>query len=178
MAPKKTQKLFFVQFVPADTIRPKWFLIQIDMDLTEQDQTCNPSSGIFQCSFLAKHPKDTKKSDDRARWWPDWYKYHVCTDTNTMIFGKRTLIRPSTTPDPSKFILWSTPLNLTSPTTFLHRPFNFQPLTSTNRTHNLIHHNDWKVLHTTCLQHSLLLPTLQPTNLLTPNLNRNKRKRS
>ena len=61
-------KLFFVQFVPADTVRPRWFLIQVDLELTEQDTTCNPSNGKYQCSFLAKHQKDSNKSDERSRW--------------------------------------------------------------------------------------------------------------
>ena len=94
-----------------------------------------------------------------------------------MVFGKRVLIRPSVTPDPSKFVLWATALNLTSNSTYLHGPFNFQPLDNTNRTHNKIHQKDWKVLHDTCTKFLLNPPTLGPNNRNTPNLRRNKRKR-
>ena len=169
-------KLFFVQFIPADTIRPKWFLIQVDLDLTEQDSNCNPASGQYQCSFLAKHQQDNKKSDERSRWWPDWYKYHICPDSGTMIFGKRMLIRPSTIPDPSKFILWATPLNLCSSSTFIHGPFNFETLNNTNRTHYKIHINDWKVLEHACRKFLLEPPTLNPNTSNTPNLRHSKRK--
>ena len=169
-------KLFFIQYIPAGTIRAKWYLVQVDMELTMADKNCNPMQGIFQCSFLAKHAKDQKKSDERSRWWPDWYSYKICSQSQEIIYGKRVQIRPSVTPDSSKYILWATALNLTSQSTFIHGPFNFNNISSTQRAQNMVHEADWKVLHQYCRDNLLLPPTLGSESYTKPNLKRKKRK--
>ena len=55
-------KLFFVQYIPAGTVRARWYLVQIDYDLSTIDPVCSESKGIYQCSFLARHSKDQNKS--------------------------------------------------------------------------------------------------------------------
>ena len=37
---KKGDNLFFIKFVPEGTIRPKWFLVQVNSELTEKDPAC------------------------------------------------------------------------------------------------------------------------------------------
>ena len=170
-------KLFFIRFIPAETIRPKWYLVQIDLELTAKDPTCNPDEGIFNCAFLAKHPNDLKKSDERARWWPDWYKYSLCEDTGEIIYGQRTLIRPSTIPDSRQYVLWSTAVNLNNHETFIHGPFNFAELNQTNRTRNTVHRSDWTVLFEYCKKHSIMPPTLGANSQNVPCINRKKRKK-
>ena len=58
-----TGKLFFVQYTPAGTIRPPWYLIQIDTistaELPQWEET-----GRYFCVFLARHPTDKNRSDE------------------------------------------------------------------------------------------------------------------
>ena len=169
-------KLFFVQYIPAGTVRARWYLVQIDYDLSTIDPVCSESKGIYQCSFLARHSKDQNKSDEKSRWWPDWYNYKICQKTKNVIYGKRVQIRPSVIPDSSKYILWAAALNLTDPSTYIHGPFNFNPITPTQRTHNTVSPEDWKVLYSFCHRNLLLPPTLGSESFSKPNLKRNKRK--
>ena len=120
--------------------------------------------------------KHLKKSDERSRWWPDWYEYTICNETREMIYGQRTLIRPSTTPDSSKYVLWSTAINLVDVNTFIHGPFDFADVCQGNRTKNTVHQKDWQVLYEFCCKHSLLPPAMGTQIHSSPNINRRKRK--
>ena len=62
---KSNDKLLFVRFTPANTLRPRWFLVQIVQQ--ESDETPLPL-GVYFCSFFQKHPSDKNKSDDKSRW--------------------------------------------------------------------------------------------------------------
>ena len=94
----------------------------------------------------------------------------------TRSYGKRVQIRPSITPDSSKYILWATPLDLLSHSTFIHGPFNFNAISTTQRTQNTVNIKDWKVVHAFCRENLLLPPTLGSETYTKPNLHRKKRK--
>ena len=96
-------KLFFIKFTPDRTMRPRWYLIQVDIQSTEEVNPMMQTNGKYWCMFLAKHPEDRKKSDEFSRWWPEWYRYTLCKDTDDVIYGNRILIRPSSNPDSTKF---------------------------------------------------------------------------
>ena len=68
-----TDKLFFVSYADTGTIRPRWYLVQVDLDQTLCDPRCSDhqSSGHYYCHFFARHPSDTSNSDIDARWWPE-----------------------------------------------------------------------------------------------------------
>lgn len=154
-----TDKLIFIQYTPENTLRPKWFLVQVDMDLTLANDVSFASTGIYVCSFLARHPSDITKTDERSRWWPDWYSY-TCQSDGTIIYGKRVLFRPNIIPDSSKYILWATPLPLHSPHHYLIGPFNFCDISSSYRTRNTVDPSLWTQLHALCLSKHLHPPTV------------------
>ena len=59
-----TDKLFFVQYTPAGTMRPRWYLIQIDMISTAELNPQWAETGQYFCVFLARRPTDKDKSDE------------------------------------------------------------------------------------------------------------------
>lgn len=50
-----------------NTLRPKWFLVQVDLELTATNDTFFKQTGTYVCSFLARHPSDLNKTDERSR---------------------------------------------------------------------------------------------------------------
>ena len=62
-------KLFFISYCRASTLRPRWYLVQIRLDDDEI-----PGSNQYFVNFFRKHPDDNKKKDDLARYWHIWYE--------------------------------------------------------------------------------------------------------
>lgn len=170
-------RLFFIEFVPAHTLRPKWFLVQVDLELSKTNDIDFTNSGLYVCSFLAKHPTDIKKSDERSRWWPDWYEYHR-DKTGNIVYGDRVLFRPNITPNRDKYILWAAPISLATPVHYLLGPFDFRTASNSFRTRNTIDPQTWHQLHSICLEKHLQPPMLGVQNSPKPNLSKPlKRKR-
>lgn len=105
---KSKDKLFFVKYIPAGTMRPRWYLVQIDIIATKELNPQWQCNRRYFCVFLARHPADKSKSDEFARWWPDWYRYSRCETTQQIMYGDRVLFRPSVIPNRKKFIQWAT----------------------------------------------------------------------
>ena len=63
-----SDKLFFIQYIPTSSIRPRWFLVQVLLDLTLELDLDPVKTGHYLCSFLVRHPKDNKKKDIVTRW--------------------------------------------------------------------------------------------------------------
>jgi len=85
-----TDKLCYVAYRGADTLRPKWYIVQIDLDDSNE---C--SEGKYFVNFLQCHPTDAHKSQDLARWWPDWYEIEWTDKTKTSFdYGRPVLLRP------------------------------------------------------------------------------------
>ena len=57
-------KLFFVCYTPADTLRPRWYLVQVSID----DSPNGINTGVYFCSFFQNHTLDHAKPDSRKRW--------------------------------------------------------------------------------------------------------------
>lgn len=55
-------------YIPADTLQPRWFLVQVSLD----DSSNGKNTGIYFCSFLQNHTSDQIKSATRKRWRPEW----------------------------------------------------------------------------------------------------------
>lgn len=167
-------KLFFIKYTPLNTLRPKWYLVQVDLNMT-QDGNLNPTeTNKYYCSFLAKHPGDINKNDQNSRWWPDWYEF-TKDENDNFIFGKRILFRPSTTPDPTKYVLWAEPIDLSpSSNYFLHGPFNFKESTPTFKTRNIVPETEWDTLIQLCQTHNLT----PPINKITQNPTRKRKRKS
>ena len=158
-------KLFFIKFTPDRTMRPRWYLVQVDLQSTEEINPTAQENGKYWCMFLAKHPGDKKKSDKFSRWWPEWYRYTRCKDTNDVVYGDRILIRPSTNPDSTKFVQWAMELSLIGHTQHnLSGPFDFEEINSSNRMRQKVSRSEWTRLKEACSMNSMLPPTFGSNN--------------
>ncbi len=152
-------KVFFIKYLPEGMMRPKWYLIQVDLESTKELNPEYESNNKLWCIFCAKHPDDKYKSDEYARWWPDWYKYTKNATTGDIIYGQRVLIRPTVTPSSATHIQWADLIELNSDTIILG-PFNFQSVTNVNRARNTVEKSLWIRLRDICNDLNLLPPTL------------------
>ena len=61
--------LFFVQYIPDNTISSRWFLVQV-LPVTKyfSDDTWI-NTGMYRISYLVRHPADQFLPDDLTRWW-------------------------------------------------------------------------------------------------------------
>jgi hypothetical protein len=153
---ESNNKLFFVRFTPANTLRPRWFLVQIEQQ--NSDETPLPF-GVYFCTFLQKHPSDKHKSDDKSRWWPEWRELLWDKDNN-YDFGDRILFSPSQKPDLSLFGKFGTEINLFDNETNLVGPFNFLERNPSSPGQSLISEKYWMQLASECAVHSLTPPIL------------------
>ena len=60
-------KLFFISYIPDGTMIWQWYLVQVDMCVSDTIRDDSASSGYYLCNFLAKHPSNTNKSDEFSR---------------------------------------------------------------------------------------------------------------
>lgn len=156
-----SNSLFFIHYTPTDTMRRRWYLVQIDTESTIGVNPSWESNAQFWCVFLARHPQDNAKSDEFSRWWPEWYKYTRCQQSNEIVYGDRVLIRPSTNPDSSKFLQWTALLPLHGPKAVtLIGPFHFEKVDTSNRVRHKVHHDEWRKLLSACKSNNILPPTL------------------
>ena len=163
-----TDKLFFIKYRHDGTLRQRWYLIQVDMIATEEILPDHKSTGIYYCGFLARHPNDTGKSDEFSRWWPDWYEYTKCKDTGDVIFGDRVLFPPNRLPDSTKYVQWAEELNLASTNHVLVGPFNFERISTMNRTRNKVAGTHWRKCYDLCISLNLLPPTTGSRSSMLP----------
>ena len=137
----------------------RWFLIQVD---TESSAMLRPDYALvshYYCVFLAKHSNDKRLSDEFSRWWSDWYRYSRDTVSNDIVYGDRVLFRPNMSPDSTKYIQWADTITLRPASNILLGPFNFEAISSSNRTRNKISGINWRTLHDMCINDGILPPT-------------------
>ena len=159
---------FFVQYIPEGSIQPRWFLVHIELELTQSlklnpNITCN-----YLVALLARHPCDNKKIDDDARWWPEWHEYTIGTD-NIPDFGQRVLFHPLRKPPLDKYRLWTDTIPLSGPNCYLSSPFHFEARHDVLNPCNYIARDQWLLLHSICSVSSVVPPMLSPA--ATTNIN-------
>jgi len=155
-----TDKFCFIQYTPEGTMLRRWYIVQINLNVSESFDTNYRVSGCCYCHFLAKHPSDTSKCDDSGRWWPDWYHYSRDSVSNEIFFGDRILFRPNIIPDHKKYIQWGYSVRLLNEECYMLGPFDFEPLSPHNRTCCKVASNIWLKLAAICSQRGILPPTL------------------
>ena len=109
--------LFFVRYIPENTVKANWFLVQINHAETLTLEMDSKTTGDYHVTFLSRHPDDGKLCDDKARWWPLWYE-HANNSDDFPLYGARILLGPKRKPDPDKYILWSDSVDLTDTSCF------------------------------------------------------------
>ena len=157
---QSSDKLFFIKYTTEGTMRPKWYLIQVDMDATLEANPRVRTTGIYYCTFLARHPNDKTKNDEYSRFWPDWYEYTKHKITGIIQYGKRILFPPHQTPNPDKYIQWADEIDLHTNDNVLLGPFNFEPISPANRTRYKVHHNHWDLCYQQCIEQNITPPSI------------------
>jgi hypothetical protein len=65
-----SDRLFFVSYRPAaGTLRPRWYLVQIDLPQSLSASPACASDGLYYCHSLGTHPDDTSLPDPARCWW-------------------------------------------------------------------------------------------------------------
>jgi hypothetical protein len=179
-----TDKLFFVAYTDAGTLRPCWFLISVDLSQTVKDARCtnHTSTGIYYCHFYLKHPNDRNEPDHNARWWPEWHLFTTGSDS-IIDYGASVLFPPTHTPNPSKYIAWADTISLCHPTTHLLGPFDMEPPysrpnQSTPSYKQYLSIDLWTSLGDICLDRGITPPHLSVFPSITPRTRSNKRRLS
>ena len=175
---KSADKLFFVQYTPERTLRPRWYLVSVDIESTLEVCSSFASDSTYWCVFQARHPNDSQCSDEYARWWPEWHKYHTDTTTGVMVYDERILFPPHRNPNKDKYVEWATALTLAgTESCSIVGPFNFQPCNEFNRMRRKVSRFHWDQLKTTCDEFGILPPTLGPSLSHIPSRPRKTKKR-
>ena len=159
-----TDRLCFVQFTPACTSRPRWFLITVDHD--DVANATNIPHSLY-CSFYQRHPKDNGKSNNRARWWPEWREIEWNNDKTSFEYGQRIIKSPRYCGDQNRNAVWGTHINFHDNATLLHGPFDFLPRTDDRAGSCFIDDKHWMRLVDICRARNLNPPKLCPTDQMT-----------
>ena len=126
-------KLFFISYRPMNTVRPHWYLVQVNPASTKLDRPdADPTSdGIYTVDFLVKHSRDLAKPDHEARWWLEWHCVTQDEDDGELNLGDRVEFRPSRHVDLAKYTTYSASVDLCNPDIHLIGPFDYSPAGAT-----------------------------------------------
>ena len=155
-------KLFFIQYTPFGTLRPRWYAVQLEF------QQCLPQrdSTMYLCEFLQRHPRDDGNADNDARWWPEWRKLSWNAD-GTFEYGERILYSPRAKPNLKNFSKFSVELDLTDDNVSLVGPFDFAPPAGAAKSSAIIPHDVWNQLLIKCEELSIVPPVLSASRVMT-----------
>ena len=88
-------KLCVITYRGANIIKPKWYLVQVDL----VDSSDSQDIGVYFVKLFHCHPYDCHKPQDCARYRPDWYEIQWTDKTQTVFdYGKDVLVRPTRSP--------------------------------------------------------------------------------
>ena len=157
-------RLFFVSYCPDGTLRPRWYLVQVDLVQSLAASPACTTNGRYYCHFLGCHPDDASLPDPDRRWWLLWHRFTHSHD-NVIEYGTHTLFNPITTPDPAAYIAWADVLPLLDPTVCLLGPLSFtdppsNPPGRTSSFHQMLSFDIWASLLTLCISRGILPPVL------------------
>ena len=163
---QSSDRLFFISYRPAGTLRPRWYLVQVDLpqSIIDPASAHHATDGHYYCHFFGKHPDDTPLPDPFSRWWLLWHRYSTSTD-GLVDFDARVLFTPTTTPDSTAYIAWADILPLLDPAICLSGPFSFtdpssNPPGRTSSFRQCLPFDLWASLLTICIPRGILPPIL------------------
>ncbi len=157
-------RLFFVSYRSAGTLRPRWYLVQVDLPQSLEASANCASDGHYYCHFLGRHPDDASLPDPSSRWWLLWHRFTRSSDS-VLEFGARVLFNPLTTPDPASYIAWADVLPLLDPAVCLFGPVSFadpssNPPGRTSSFRQMLPPRLWASLVALCIARGILPPVL------------------
>ena len=159
-----SDRLFFISYRPAGTLRPRWYLVQVDLPQSLSASPHCASDGRYYCHFFGTHPDDTSLPDPSRRWWLLWHRF-TTTASGAIKFGARTLFNPATTPNPASYVAWADVLPLLDPSVCLLGPLSFaepasNPPGRTSSFRQLVPFDLWASLTALCVARGILPPIL------------------
>ena len=123
---ENTDCFFFIHYLPEDTVKPRWFRVQVN-HIETAILKMNPSTtGDYHVTFLSRHPDDNHLCDDITRWWPEWHAYSL-NDENIPVYGLPMLFKQNVS------VLTHTVLSTASPFIHYQLPISGQVLTTMTR---------------------------------------------
>ena len=150
-----TYCLFFIQYIPVDSIKPRWFLVQVNHHESEILKMDSLRTGDYHVTLFSRHPADKNNCDDAARWWPEWHEYYL-DDSNIPVYCARIFFNPRRKPDLTKYMLWTALVHLTDTSCFLHGPFNSDSQSDIISANQYIALRHWEYLLTFCNELSII----------------------
>ena len=156
---ENTDCLFFIRYLPEDTVNPRWFLVQINQLETAHFKMDPSTSDNYCVTFLSRHPDDNHLCDDVARWWLEWHEYSL-NDDNILVYGSRMLFKPNRKPNLSKFMLWTDSIHLSDSSCYIHGPFNFDSRSDVISAKQFVTLRHWKLLLTSIIALGIVPPTI------------------
>jgi hypothetical protein len=135
-------KLFFIQRQHHGGHLATWFLVQVDLEETDENQA--KRSGIYHCKWYIRNVDDSRKVKTRfARFWPEIHEFRQG------VLGKMIAIRPDKVPrfieQRSKEYAWyQDKVDLAKDS--LVGPFDFMPITRQQPRQNCIDEVYWNEL--------------------------------
>ena len=60
-------KLFFIKYTLENTLRQRWYLLQVYLETTLKVNKDDSARDSYHCVFLHKYPNDTSKSNEFSR---------------------------------------------------------------------------------------------------------------
>ena len=67
-------KLFLIKYTSEGTMKRQWYPVKIDIHSTKEINPNYIQDHKCWWILLAKHPQDSKKSNEHSRWWTNWYE--------------------------------------------------------------------------------------------------------
>ena len=165
-----TDRLFFVAVRLPGTLRPQWYLVQVDLQQYDNSDEINvsnsKSTGLYFCHFCTPPLADKKYSHPESRWWPIWHKYTTDIRDGIVTYGDQVEMFPNRRRPSSKlYIPWADTLDLCDPLVYLLGPFNFNephtnPRDRTPSFRQFIDQDLWMSLVSLCIDQGVIPPRL------------------
>ena len=114
--------LFFIWYLPENTLKECCFLVQINHIDTALLDMNSKRTGYYHATFISRHTKDSCLCDDTDSWWPLWHQYKNDRN-NDPIYGTYMLFGPKRKPDPNKYIIWTDYVHLSYLSCYLYGTF-------------------------------------------------------
>ena len=155
----QTHIVFLIQHIPEDTLKPRWFLVQINYVETNQ----------LDIDSKTAHLDDCRLRDNTSRWWPLWHEYKF-DNKNVYVYGIRILLDRKFKPDLKNSFLLTDSVYLIESSYCLHGPFDFDLCSDIIVTKEYIVLSDWGHLLTACNALGIVPPIIfTPTDVKVSN---------
>ena len=156
---------------PEDTIKPRWFLVQVNYDEIDILKMNSFRTGDYHVTFLSRHLDDKHLCDDDARWSPEWYGYYL-DDKNISVCGACI---PKWKWNLKKYMLWTVFSLFNRSFLFYQWTIQFYSQFDIISTKQYIVLPDREFLLTSCNDFRYYTPNnFQPTNKMPKKKKRNK----